>query len=129
MFSGFQASAYQNSAFQIVLSVVVPPVVSKGGINPQDVKRYLDFIERLKRLDNKKELTPKIIEAAKSIEPLPIATAQIEAIANAEDYTPQIDFDALAIELAEIRAYLDLMQYNYFIAEQDDEIAFLLLIN
>jgi len=113
-------------------SVTPEPVVeTRGGISPEEAKRYREYLEKLNNVTAQKEVTQEIIEAAQVIEELPISIPQIKAISI---QSPQINIQALNLELFRIQEYLDRMigfsiELERQKREKDDELALLLMIN
>lgn len=104
---------------------------TRGGLPIEDAKRYREYLEKLNNVTTQKEVTQEIIEAAQIIEELPISIPQVKAISV---QAPQINIQALNLELFRIQEYLDRMigfsiELERQKREKDDELALLLMIN
>lgn len=133
MFSGFQVNSFQGNAFQIVRSAVARETT--GGFSDRDIKKYRKHLENLERVTRVKDVSSKVIAAAQEIvDVIPDAVPAPEVAKIAADINViNIDFDALAAELARIDAYLSgLYRYNNMMydynRELDDELALLLMV-
>lgn len=110
----------------------IPDVIeTRGGISPEEARRYREYLEKLNNVTSQKEVTQEIIEAAQVIEELPIVIPQVKAISI---QSPQINIQALNLELFRIQEYLDRMigfsiELERQKREKEDELALLLMIN
>jgi hypothetical protein len=132
--ASFSSSSFSTDAFSVLafdFGGVSETVVSKGGIDERDYKRYRKHLERLEQITRQKDLTPAIIEAAQEIAEIPVETPELAKIAA--QTTVEIDYSMIAAELSAMAAYLDkMLAYNIEIdrimRERDDELAILLLM-
>lgn len=122
----FSGSVFKSTVYNTGDAPVV--IETRGGIPPEDVKRYRDYLEKLTRITSTKEITQEVIEAAEAITEIPLVTKQVSQIAFE---TQEIDFAKLEIELSNIQNYINKLELHAqrFLREQDDELALLLLIN
>lgn len=139
MFSGFQSNSFQ-AAFQIVRGGIAPTpsIETKGGFDERDYHRYRKHLEKVMEVTNEAEKRKYIRTIAKDVEilqELPVETQEIDKILSGPQLkgklklTPDIDFNQLKGELLLIEQYL-LERFRYIeqLREQDDEAAFLLLL-
>jgi len=125
-FSGFQNSAFQRNAFQIIANYVPPPitVVSKGGLK--------------KERTHNKSFKQTVKESLRELLDDPVAVEQVKDIvapySNSKTLTASsIDFKLLAQNVATAERIIMLAQQLHFERleaqrERDDEEAILLLI-
>jgi hypothetical protein len=141
MFSGFQSNSFQSPGFQIVRGGVVPPtpaLETKGGIDERDYHRYRRHLERLMEVTQEAEQRKYIrtvAKDAKALTDLPIDTTELQKITAGPQLkgklklTPDIDYELLSNEIMLIQQYLiNHIRQIEFLREQDDEAAFLLLL-
>jgi hypothetical protein len=107
-----------------------PQNVSKGGFGHYDYSEYRKYLEKLNGISVKTEITPEIVAAAEALTELP---EPVKQLSNVISVSPQIDFAALELELANILEYINRMelasmQMQRLLREQDDELALMLLI-
>jgi len=135
MYSAFQINSFQRNAFQ-VMGGGTAPVTSRGGIDERDYHRYrkhLESLERATRERDERKYIKEVVQVAKDLARLDIDTPEIEKLAEAPSKTLKlktIDFDALSSDIQTLKEYLMLFKAyrDEILQEQDDEVAFLLLI-
>lgn len=101
---------------------------TRGGISPDDAKRYRDYLERLTGIRKPENVTQRVIEAVEVIKELPVKASVIKAIPKKRE----IDYALLDKEIALIQAYIDKMEQRALLiqeqAKQEEEISLLLLL-
>lgn len=140
MFSAFQSNAFQRNAFQIMGGGVTPTpdVETKGGFDERDYHKYRKHLERVMEVAQeaeKRKYITRVKEDAEALIGLPVETEEISKILKGPQLkgklklTPDIDFNELKSELLLIEQYLNArFRYIEQLREQDDEAAFLLLL-
>jgi hypothetical protein len=140
MFSAFQSNAFQSVGYQIVRGGTppVPTPDTRGGIDERDYHRYRRHLERVMEVTNEADQRKYIRTIAKDVQALtelPVDTTEIDKILEGPQtkgklkLTPDIDFDVLLSELLLIEQYLSArFKLIQQLREQDDEAAFLLLL-
>ncbi len=114
------------------------PTETRGGFYEHDYHRYRKHLERVMEVANQAEQRKYIRTIAQDVEilnELPIETSEIDKILEGPQLkgklklTPDIDFTRLKEELLLIEQYLNArFLYIQQLREQDDEAAFLLLL-
>jgi len=138
MFSGFQSNAFQTG-FQIARGGGSPaPGPTTGGIDERDYHRYRRHLEKVMEVTTEADKRKYIRTIAKDVQELvdlPIETNELDKILQGPQLkgklklTPDIDFDVLISELLLIEQFLNArFRYIEQLREQDDEAAFLLLL-
>lgn len=91
---------------------------TKGGISPQDIERYLKFIESMKGNKSEKTLiTPKVLKQVKSIvNKAPIKLPQLKKVV-------ELDYNKLDVKLINIQSDIEKIQayVNKLILERQKE--------
>lgn len=139
MFSAFQSNAFQRNAFQIVGGgAPAPTEETRGGFDERDYHRYRKHLERLMEVtqeaDQRKYIS-RVKEDVRALTELPVDTTEIGKILDGPQLkgklklTPDLDFNLLKSELLLLEEYLN-SRFRYIeqLREQDDEAAFLLLL-
>ena len=116
---------------------------TKGGIDkhheytPEEYKKYRQHLERISKIASEdRKYLKTVSDSVEQLSELGIETPELEKITEAPitkgtlRLMPEINYAALMEDLSKIRRYLDILEINRLrLLEEDDEAAFMLLIN
>ncbi len=140
--AAFSSGSFSTDAFSVLAfdfdSSPGPEFSSRGGIDERDYHRYRKHLEKVMQVTQEAEQRKYIRTIAEDVEilnELPVNTEELDKILEGPQLkgklklTPDIDFEQLKGELLLIQQYLDArFRYIEQLREQDDEAAFLLLL-